>query len=661
MVGKFPEIAFLRLITILIFVVTFNHDAAAVVSCVRGFVLDPNGAPVDNCDLDFDNAITGERLYTPGDNTDPTGFYTICVPNGTYNISYGPPPGTHLLGYQIFNRVLSGNVQIDVTLDFGMVISGTATDSATGSPIGRVNINVDDLATGRRIYTPNDKSDTLTGNYWVVVPSGDYRLRYKSSPGSRWRSIQMEPVPVFADTIINVVLAEGMLLSGYVTDNQARGLADIAIDLRAIPSGEKIFLGNDKSDTLGFYNIPVPTGLFQLRYVPPPGSRYVGVAVDSVIINADLARDQILETGWLISSFVHDSTGNPIEAADLDIIQISTGKKLFTANDKTDSMGLTTIALLSDLYTIRVQPPPGSIYDRLVLDSVNISADTAFDFILPEVPKINLTGRVINGSGQGLADIELNFADTLDGSRIFVADNLTDSAGYYHFLTPIGSFHAEVAPLRGSHYAGTALGVVTFSQDTTWSDIILDDGFIFSALVLDPLGQPVQNVDFDFISEGTGLTVFTPHDNTDIAGTADVTVAPGVYAIQLAPPSGSLYESQLLAGFAIAANTSVTIFLAESGGTPPADFILKRNFPNPFNEGTSISYILFVETPVSINIFNILGQRVAVIDRGLQSPGYYLATWDAKDSRGKAAASGLYYYRLKTSKGYDTRSMLLVR
>lgn len=649
-----------RFISIIVFIISYNHDIFAQ-SCVTGFVRDPNGNPVVAADLDFDDAITGRRLYTPGDNTDANGFYTVCVPNGIYNISYAPPRFTHLLGYQIFDETLiNAFPQIDVTLNFGRVISGTVSDSA-GSPIGMVDLDADDLSTGARIYTPNDNSDSLTGDYWIVVPQGQYRIRFQPAEGTRWLGLQLNSVPAQSDTVIDAVLAQGMLLSGHVTNTLGQGLRNITVDLRHAGTGEKVFLSYNRTDSTGFHDFAVPTGLFTLRYEPPLGSRYVGVAIDSFAISGDTNRDQVLESGWLISTFVHDSTGNPIHNADLDIIQESTGLKLFTPNDKTDSLGATIISLLSDTYTFRVNPPPGSIYDRLVLNGVNISADTSMDFTLAEVPKVNVTGRVINMAGDGLADISIDFSDTLAGSSIFVADNTTDSLGNFDIFAPIGSFRVDAVPARGSRYVGSSLGPILIENDTTWSDIVLSEGWILSAHVFDPQGLPVEKVDFDFIDESTGNTIFTPHDNTDIDGAVEITIPGGIYTVSLDPPVTTSLEGQLIPEFNLTSDTTITFFLARIGATVPVSFILKDNAPNPFNGTTSISYILFNPLRTSIIIYNNLGQRVKVIDRGIQAPGFYVATWDGTDSRGKSVASGLYFYRLETSMGSDTRKMLLVR
>ncbi len=629
---------------------------------VSGFVYDPNGGPVANADLDFDDAETGERMYTPGDNTDQYGFYRVFIRPGTYHISYAPPPLTHLLGKRFFDITLSSgqNLELNVILDFGVVISGTVSDSS-GNPVGYVDLDADSLSTGGKVYTPNDNTDSTTGAFWIVVPPASYRLRFEPPAGVRWQGLQLDSLAVLSDTIIDVALAEGMLLSGFVTDNMGQGLGAISINLRFEDTGDKIYVANNKTDSTGYYNVAAPTGLFELRYEPPLGSRLVGVAVDSFTIDGDISRNQILEAGWLISAFVHDSTGNPIEGADLDFIRESTGEKIFTPHDMTDLSGLATISVMPDTYTIRVDPPVGSTFDRLTVTGVVINSDATFDFLLPEVPRVNLSGRVVNSSGNGLQDIEIDFADTLTGTRVYIPGNKTDSAGFYNLSVPTGYFNATFSPPRGSRYVGIKLTNVAISQDTIWSDVVLDTGLVFSARVYDRQGVPVEDVDFDFISDSTGAEIITPHDDTDSLGTIEATIPAGSYTIRLAPPSGSPFKEQLISGFSMTADTSKTFFLARTSDPLLSNLVLKQNFPNPFNQATSISYVLLVENDVSIVIYNALGQRIKIIECGIQAPDYYVVEWDGTDYRGQSVASGLYFYQVKTLFGKEARKMVLIR
>lgn len=637
-------------------------EAGSQIPCVFGFVLDQNQNPVVDADLDFDNVITGERIDTPGDNTDSDGYYIVCVLPAIYNISYAPPYGTNLMGRQFLDVDLTSGqaMELNVTLDYGVVISGTVTDSS-GDPAGGVDLDADDLATGTRIYTPDDNTDSTNGAYWIVVPPAEYRLRFQPSAGSRWVGLQLDSVSVPSDRTIDVVLTAGNLLSGHVTDNSGRGLADISVDLRDQATGEKLYVANNKTDTSGAYNVAVLSGIYRLRFEPPFGSRVVGAVVDSFTIENDVIRNQALENGLLFSAFVHDSTGAPIPGTDFDFIQESTGIKIFTPHDKTDGDGFTTVAVLQDTYTVRVQPPPGSFFERTVLTGVSIVSDTTFDFTLRETDRVSLAGRVTDVSGIGLSDIDIYFFSSATGDKVSVSDNQTDSAGYYDLAVPVGIFDVEFSPVRGSRHVAVRMVEIAIETDTTWNDLALDAGLIFTGTVFDSNGLPVEDADFDFISESNGEELFTPHDDTDGDGVALITIPAGNYEIELTPPPESPFESQILSGYTVATDTSEA-FILKAGSDPlPSNFVLRQNFPNPFNDITSISYVLFEGVEVELVIFNQLGQRVRGYAYDSQSTGYHMIEWDGKNSRGRPVASGIYFYQLRTSFGEQTRRMLLIR
>lgn len=93
----------------------------------------------------------------------------------------------------------------------------------------------------------------------------------------------------------------------------------------------------------------------------------------------------------------------------------------------------------------------------------------------------------------------------------------------------------------------------------------------------------------------------------------------------------------------------------------PRDFVLYQNHPNPFNDATTISYTLLRESDVSITIYNTLGQRIRLLNRGPERIGNHAISWDGKDAEGRQIASGLYYYRLKTAFGSDYKKMLMIK
>jgi len=107
------------------------------------------------------------------------------------------------------------------------------------------------------------------------------------------------------------------------------------------------------------------------------------------------------------------------------------------------------------------------------------------------------------------------------------------------------------------------------------------------------------------------------------------------------------------------------------GGTPnpkqvapaqlPADFALHQNYPNPFNPTTAISFTLGEKTAVTLTVFNILGERVAVLVDGDMEAGSHTVTWDGTDYNGSQVASGLYLYRLTAGDRVISKKMTLLK
>ena len=98
----------------------------------------------------------------------------------------------------------------------------------------------------------------------------------------------------------------------------------------------------------------------------------------------------------------------------------------------------------------------------------------------------------------------------------------------------------------------------------------------------------------------------------------------------------------------------------------PKVYELEQNYPNPFNPSTTINYALPFSSEVSIEIYNILGQRVRLLLNEQQMPGYYEIVWDGRNDFGSVTASGVYVYRMaaKASGGESfaqTRKMLFIR
>ncbi|MGH1362897.1 MAG: T9SS type A sorting domain-containing protein [Calditrichia bacterium] len=97
--------------------------------------------------------------------------------------------------------------------------------------------------------------------------------------------------------------------------------------------------------------------------------------------------------------------------------------------------------------------------------------------------------------------------------------------------------------------------------------------------------------------------------------------------------------------------------------TPTAalTFELAQNYPNPFNPETTIKFQIPAAQKVTLQTFNVLGQKVTTLIDDQLSAGSYDMRWDGRSQLGNSVSSGVYFYRLEVGDFVKTRKMLLVR
>jgi len=88
----------------------------------------------------------------------------------------------------------------------------------------------------------------------------------------------------------------------------------------------------------------------------------------------------------------------------------------------------------------------------------------------------------------------------------------------------------------------------------------------------------------------------------------------------------------------------------------PSETELKRNYPNPVRSTTTIEYAVPEQSPVRLQVFDVLGRRVATLVDETKAPGTYSVSFDASN-----LSSGPYFYRLEASGSVVSRKMVVVR
>lgn len=113
-------------------------------------------------------------------------------------------------------------------------------------------------------------------------------------------------------------------------------------------------------------------------------------------------------------------------------------------------------------------------------------------------------------------------------------------------------------------------------------------------------------------------------------------------------------QGQVAAGWAVTSTGGIAAFSTTltdvpGGNTPevPATYSLMQNYPNPFNPSTNIRYALPQTAHVTVRIYNLLGQEVALLKDEIETAGGHQAVWLGKNNIGQSVSSGVYFYRLE--------------
>jgi hypothetical protein len=129
----------------------------------------------------------------------------------------------------------------------------------------------------------------------------------------------------------------------------------------------------------------------------------------------------------------------------------------------------------------------------------------------------------------------------------------------------------------------------------------------------------------------------------------DVTVKPGVwyYRLKQTDLDGTVHYSDRILPGGVTGVTERAL---------PTVFALDQNYPNPFNPSTKIDFALPKESRVTLEVYNVLGQRVALLADDVRPAGYYSVSFNASH-----LASGLYVYRIAAGDVTMVKKMMLTK
>ena len=202
-----------------------------------------------------------------------------------------------------------------------------------------------------------------------------------------------------------------------------------------------------------------------------------------------------------------------------------------------------------------------------------------------------------------------------------------------------------------------------------------------------PLGcNPEGDTGYDavspdhFVINATGMLTDTPPEPTGrdvVILTININSSAGFFEFDTACYSASLdriymIDNELvdhgagMSDFSAFNKGVITVqggngILETSDGHVPSEYNLSQNYPNPFNAATQIEFALRQDGHVKLEIFNLLGQKIATLVDEYLTAGLKRTSWDGADAGGRTVASGMYFYRLATEDFVEMKKMILMK
>ena len=500
------------------------------------------------------------------------GSFEIRVLPGIYCLGFDRVPGTDGYPFQSICEVnLESDLEMDITLDAGFLVSGRVVDpEKTGIEGCWLNFFTED-----GLWRGGSSMSGSDGSFEVRLAADDYYLVVQPVKGYFPDSL-FQKLSLTGDTSLEIILRPGVRVFGRVTAGDGHPLPRVTVQLmpRAIedlvPLPDEETPEDDMSEGGAGLVAAILAGAVGLvdEDIPEPAK----AAYDE----ESLARESSSPPG-AVSEF----DGNVIDIPGVPDADVMIKRLPYWGWDAvawTDVDGFFELRVRPGIYDLYAWPSEKS-YVNVHLPGLDCTSELEVNLAL-EAAEITVSGKVEEPAGTSADSALVSAYEEQTGNHQAV---YTDNSGSFELRLTPGVY--ELLVDGTNRYGGEAEVIESLKLD---SDCTLK------------------------LRLGTGLL----DDNGDAAGST----------------------AQL-----------------------PRAFSLAQNTPNPFNPSTTISYTVAQPTQVSLTVYDLRGRVVKTLVERFVDAGTYQVQWHGRDSKGRAVASGVYFYRLQAEEFTMVRKMVLLK
>jgi hypothetical protein len=182
----------------------------------------------------------------------------------------------------------------------------------------------------------------------------------------------------------------------------------------------------------------------------------------------------------------------------------------------------------------------------------------------------------------------------------------------------------------------TGLAQIVQAQKLTGNGLVLEVAFPLALLGIEP-------------GYGTSIGLEVDYNDDDDGGTRDIKG-------KSYDATDNTWQNPSLLGLAKFVGSVVASEVEEVPALVVRGFGLAQNYPNPFNPVTTIEYSLPADSRVTLDVYNLVGQKVATLVNGKVSAGSHTVQFDAS-----SLSSGIYVYRLQTADRTIARKLTFLK